>query len=365
MSNKGNKAIGVAVIGCGTIGALRAFCSSENSGVGYLGVCDLIESKARAVADKCKADEWSTDYKKIIDNPEVDAVFISTGEADHFDSAVYAAQKGKAILIEKPLVLKLDEGAELLRIAKDNNVKIFTGFTQRFRRRFLTAKEQLLSGFLQSVDSAFGKIYVTQAVAESVLSRSPFTTPSINTLTYQVDLMLWYMEGKKPVSVYAKSVSNIFKKYNNAPDATWAILNFDDGTFCTLGVSWQPPKQYPAYVCTMELELFGPNGMLSIDDSHRDYILASAKPIPAAYTPDVLMNVAFLGSAMPGDWALEKYWGPMKSETDAFIESVVTGIDHPALPTGEQGYRVLEITLAIDKSAREGKEIKLPLADNL
>lgn len=353
--------VGIAVIGCGRIGSLRAHCLAKNAAVKYLVVCDLIEEKASSLAVKCGADHYSVDFRKVIEDPRVDAVVISTGEDEHYQPLLIAARLGKTILVEKPFVIRLHEAAEVLEVAKKNKAKIFIGYTQRFRRRFLTVKEQVNSGFLERIDAAFGKIYVTRAVGEAVISRAPETTPAINTLTYQVDLMLWYLENKKLQSVYAQSVSRIFAGPHNTPDATWAILKFDDGTVCTLGVSWQLPKHYPAYVCTMELELFGPNGTLSIDDSHRDYVLASGKPIPAAYTPEVLMNVAFIGSAMPGDWALDYYWGPLKEETIAFLETAVSGTDHPALPTGEHGYRVLETTLAIDQAAREERVVTLPL----
>ena len=359
MAGQRDKAVGIAVVGCGRIGSLRAQCLSRNTAVKYLAVCDLIEEKARALAAKCGDAEVALDYRKVIEDPRVDAVIISTGEDEHYEPLLAAARLGKTILVEKPFVLRLNEAAKVLEVAGKNSAKIFIGYTQRFRRRFLTAKEQVESGFLGGIDSAFGKIYVTQAVGEAVISRAPETTPSINTLTYQVDMMLWYFEGKKVQSVYAQSVSRIFRNPQKTPDATWAILKFDDESICTLGVSWQLPKRYPAYVCTMELELFGPNGTLSIDDSHREYILASESPIPASYTPDVLMNTAFIGSAMPGDWALGHYWGPLKEETDAFMETVISGVVHPALATGDHGYRVLELTLAIDRAAREGKVVTL------
>ena len=79
--------------------------------------------------------------------------------------------------------------------AKRNNTPVCVGYTQRFRKRYLLAKQSVVAGNLGDVIMALGKIYVTRAVGEAVARRSPNTTPSINTLTYMVDLILWYMEG--------------------------------------------------------------------------------------------------------------------------------------------------------------------------
>jgi predicted dehydrogenase len=71
--------------------------------------------------------------------------------------------------------------------------------------------------------------------------------------------------------------------------------------------------------------------------------------------------VAFLGSQMPGDWALGDFYGPMREETRLFLEHVTTGRNVP-LCDGETGRAVLELTLAMEKSAKEGGSvIELPL----
>ena len=204
---------------------------------------------------------------------------------------------------------------------------------------------------------ALGKIYVTRAVGEAVAQRSPNTTPSINTLTYMVDLILWYMEGKNPVEVYARSASKVFKSYNR-DDFQWMIVTFDDGSVATLGTSWLLPHHWPAYTATMEIDLQGTGGSLNIDDSHRDVVLAPAEPIPCPYTPEHDVKVAFLGSAMPGDFALGEFFGPMKEETDSFIRHILQ-MGGVGLATAEHARRVLALTMAADKSCIEKRPIRI------
>ena len=351
------KNIGVAVIGLGGIGTLRAHSCAQIPQVGHLAICDIDPGKLDKLSETVKADIVTENYEEAINDERIQFVIVSTDEESHYGPAKLAAELGKPVLIEKPFVLNLDEADDIIATAKQNGSPAFVGYTQRFRKRYLLAKESVEAGHLGDVVMAFGKIYVTRAVGEAVARRSPNTTPSINTLTYMVDLILWYMEGKTPVEVYARSASKVFKPYNR-DDFQWMIVTFDDGSVATLGTSWLPPHHWPAYTATMEIDLQGTGGSLNIDDSHRDFVLASAEPIPCPYTPEHEVKVAFLGSAMPGDFALGEFFGPMKEETDSFIRHTLQ-MGGVGLATAEHARDVLALTMAADRSCKENKPIRI------
>lgn len=342
---------GVAVIGAGTIGTLRARLARANPHVDFLAVCDVDAERRDALASLCEADVVEADARAAIDRPEVRAVVVATSEQDHFAPTMAAIEAGKPVLVEKPFTIDEGEGAELVRAAEERGVPLRVGFTQRFRRRYQSAKQHLLDGYFGDLTTVTAKIYITRAVAEAVIRRAPTTTPSINTLNYSVDLLLWYAQGQRPVRVYAAhSRGEIFERYG-APDGTWAVVTFDGGLVANLGVSWEPPRQHPAYVASMEVELFGRDGMLGIADDHRDQLLVSTQPIPSPYPPHAEMHAALIGSAMPGDWALGRFFGPMRDETDAFLDGAASGEMPAALPDGRHGLDVLRLTRAIDASA--------------
>ena len=351
------KSIGVAVIGLGGIGTLRAHSCAQIPQVGHLAICDIDPGKLDKLSETVKADIVTENYEEAINDERIQSVIVSTDEESHYGPAKLAVELGKPVLIEKPFVLNLDEADDIIATAKQNGSPAFVGYTQRFRKRYLLAKESVEAGHLGDVVMAFGKIYVTRAVGEAVARRSPNTTPSINTLTYMVDLILWYMEGKTPVEVYARSASKVFKPYNR-DDFQWMIVTFDDGSVATLGTSWLPPHHWPAYTATMEIDLQGTGGSLNIDDSHRDVVLASAEPIPCPYTPEHEVKVAFLGSAMPGDFALGEFFGPMKEETDSFIRYTLQ-MGGVGLATAEHARDVLALTMAADRSCKENKPIRI------
>jgi myo-inositol 2-dehydrogenase / D-chiro-inositol 1-dehydrogenase len=353
--------VGVAVVGAGSIGSLRAEIAHRHPSVDFLAVCDIVEDQAQRLGDSCQADLVATAAVDIVTRDEVDAVIIASTEDSHYEPALAAIQAGKTVLIEKPFTILPDEGQKVLAAAEEYGVRVYTGFTQRFRRRYLAIKEHVLNGYIGDVSSAKATIYLAESVARAVISRANTTTPSINTMTYLFDLLTWYLDGKLPEAVYAagSSKGRISEQYG-APDSTWCVLTYPDGMVANLGVSWELPEFWPANVATMDFELFGREGTVSVRDDHRDVMLASRKPIPSPYTPDATMHVALLGSYMPGDWALGEHFGAMQEETHAFINAVGQDRQDPILATGEEGIDVLLISRAVDQSVKTGQVVHLP-----
>lgn len=355
--------VGVAVVGAGSIGTLRAEIAHRHPSVDFLAVCDIIEDRATRLADSSEADMWSTDPLEIVTRDDVDAVIVASTEDAHFEPAMAAIQAGKSILIEKPFTILPDEGHKLIAAAEEYGVSVYTGFTQRFRRRYLAIKEHVMQGYIGDMTSAKATIYLTQAVARAVISRAGTTTPSINTMTYLFDLLTWYRGGSLPATAYAagSTKGRISDDYDTL-DSTWCVLTYEDGSVANLGVSWELPEFWPAYVASMDFELFGRDGVISVKDDHRDVLMASHKAVPSPYTPGTTMNVAMLGSYMPGDWALGEHFGAMQEETHAFINTVGTGLPNPILATGDEGMDVLAISRAVDESARTGEIVSLTWA---
>ena len=77
------KEIGLAVIGCGTIGRIRAMLARDYPAVGWLGLCDLKEDLGKKLAEDTGADFFTTDCKELLKRPEVNATIIATDENLH------------------------------------------------------------------------------------------------------------------------------------------------------------------------------------------------------------------------------------------------------------------------------------------
>ncbi|MHB8566098.1 MAG: Gfo/Idh/MocA family protein [Nitrososphaerales archaeon] len=346
----------VALIGAGKIGGVRAKICSDSPYVKNLIICDKIPGKARMLSDQCKNSEYSEDYRETIERKDVDAVIVSTGESDHFDPTYLAVSLGRPTLVEKPLVLNLAEADKIVDTAAKSNTPLFVGYTQRLRRRFLLVKDSVEKGYLGRISTAFGRIETNQAVARAIIERSPEITPTLDILTYQVDMMLWFLQ-REPVRVYAQSSGFVFGK---SKDATWGIVTFDDGSIGCFGTNWINPDNYPAQVGIIDMQLVGTKGTIFLNDRHSDFLMCTSDSVPGGYLKDARMSVSHMGSTMTGDWVLNRFIGPMKYETELFLEHIVKGGQIPN-STGKDARRVLEVTLAMDMSAATGEPVDLPL----
>jgi hypothetical protein len=100
--------------------------------------------------------------------------------------------------------------------------------------------------------------------------------------------------------------------------------------------------------------------VLTIDDTHRDMVLAVSAPQSEGYAPDESRLVDFLGSYPPGDMVLGELRGPMREETDSFLNRVSLGLPTQAATAAEAHDRLM-LTKALDLSAKLKAPVKLPL----
>ena len=133
-----------------------------------------------------------------------------------------------------------------------------------------------------------------------------------------------------------------------------------DGTIYLLNISWALPVTWPGAVYSLEVGINGTHGVLTIDDTHRDMVLAVSAPQSEGYAPDESRLVDFLGSYPPGDMALGELRGPMREETDSFLTRISLGLPTQAATAAEAHDRLM-LTKALDLSARRKQPVQLPL----
>jgi predicted dehydrogenase len=355
------KQLGIAVIGAGRIGTLRARLAAKHPSVQFLAIADQDISKAKALAQICGADFYSADNNEVIARPEVTAVFVSTPEGEHAAPIKKALELGKPVLVEKPLALTLEDADDILATLQATGGKLNVGYSRRFKECYLRAKEQIIHERLGKIIGGTARVYNSRAQAFSILKRDPHATPVLDVLTYYVDLMCWFLDGtSKPVEVVARGQAGVFKAAGySADDVTWAIITFSDGAVINLGISYALPSRYPTLGQSDRLELLGLEGTMIIDDDHMDHILFSDRGIPHAYVPDHAVNMAFIGSNTAGDWACGDFWGSLGNETRSWLDSLVTG--SPTVHTTPLQARMnLETTIAIERAVASGQSVRLP-----
>ncbi len=314
-----------------------------------------------------KADFFTTDHAELVARPEVSATIIATDENNHVEPTLAAAECGRALFIEKPLATDARESLRVLEMIRDSGVDAVVGYTQRFRRRFLSVKEKLQTGQIGDVTAVVTRAFMNRMVPIATVRRTAQRqnlTPMVVSGTHSLDMSLWLMEGREPVSVYASSSDKVLSEYGTK-DATFGVFTMDDGTIWSMNISWALPVVWPGAVYGLEIGIVGTKGVIDIEDTHRDVVLASEIPQGAGYSPEGFeptfqRHVDFLTSYPPGDLYDGQLWGPMREETNAWFARLSTGLKTPHA-TAADGHRNLILTMAMDLSAKRGEVVKLPV----
>ncbi|MGH6905506.1 MAG: Gfo/Idh/MocA family protein, partial [Geminicoccaceae bacterium] len=194
--------IGLAIVGCGTIGRIRAELARDYPGVGWLGLCDIKADLGQRLKADTGADFLTESFAELLARPEVTAAIIATDENHHAAPALAAIERGLDLFIEKPLATDARQSQQILDAIEAAGIDAVVGYTQRFRRRFLAVKERLVSGQIGAVTAVVTRAFMNRMVPLATLRRTNdrrHLTPMVVSGTHSLDMSLWLMEGKTPV----------------------------------------------------------------------------------------------------------------------------------------------------------------------
>jgi predicted dehydrogenase len=364
MAKKNAKRIGLAIVGAGRVGLFRGEVAARHPQVDFIGLAEIKPDRAKLVGEKIGADFVTADYRELFARPEITAAIIATDEHLHVGPVLAAAERGLALLIEKPLATELAESERVLKAIQKSGVDAVVGYTQRFRRRWLAAKEKVRTGQLGDVTLVTSRAFMNRLVAIDNYQRTndPATiSPMVISGTHALDIVMWMMEAKRPVEIYARSIDKALGPLCHGIDATAGVITFGDGSIYHASISWALPVVWPAAVYSLDVGIVGTEGVLTIDDTHRDIVLATTAAQGEGYLPDAARRVDFLGSYPPGDIALGELRGPMREETEAWLNRVSMGLSTQHATAAEAHDRLM-LTKAFDLSARLKQAIALPIS---
>lgn len=139
-------------IGCGEVVETKsgpAFSEVEGSSV--VAVMCRTEQRARTYAVKHGISHWYTDAQELIDDPDVNAVYIATPPSSHATYAIMAMKAGKPVYVEKPLAASYEDCARINRISEQTGVPCFVAYYRRYLPYFQRVKEIVESGCIGKI----------------------------------------------------------------------------------------------------------------------------------------------------------------------------------------------------------------------
>jgi len=136
----------VGIVGFGRIGRIHFNQVMRLKDVEVIAVADSFADKMADVFAEYGVDNYSSDFQTIIDNPEIDTVFVCSPTDTHAEVAIAAAKAGKDIFCEKPIDFDVKRVEEVLAEVKKAGVSFQVGFNRRFDPNFAKAKKAILDG---------------------------------------------------------------------------------------------------------------------------------------------------------------------------------------------------------------------------
>src|SRR5215213_5439271 len=212
-----------AVIGVGSLGRhhARNYAELAKEGKGeFVGVCDVNDETARAVAEKngCR---YFTDWRALLD--KTDAVSIVTPTETHAEIACAFLEKGVHVLVEKPIARSLEETDKMISAAQKTGAKLMVGHLERFNPAMVALRP-----------------HVTQPLYFEIHRVSPFPNRSLDVdvvldvMIHDLDAIQWLVGENVPVSeIRAVGIPVISDKV----DAANARIEFENGAVANITAS--------------------------------------------------------------------------------------------------------------------------------
>lgn len=344
------RSLGVAIVGAGEIGALRAAAVAQCPGLRLTRVADVRLESAERLARRYGATALS-DAEAVVRDPGVDLVLICTPPDAHAAPALAALGSGKHVLCEKPLAHRLEDAEHLCETAEAAGLLLRTGFNHRFFPAMAWARRTIDEGKIGDVVSVrasaghpggreFGHPWVVDA---TVTGGGSLVDNGIHIL----DLTRFFLGEVSTAKGY---VANHVWSFPAAEDNGFALFRAPSGGIAQVHASWTEWRGY-----RFAVECVGTRGF-----------------VRASYPPMLAVRVTLREQGRAGKryelfpWLqiqerLHSWrWTIVRSfvaELRALVADLETGRTSTA--TGRDGLRALQMAHAVYRSSREGVEVSI------
>jgi len=348
--------IGFAVVGCGVIGPWHAKAIQLAPRCELIALCDIEIAKAQALAAEYGTVPCYSDHRTMLRNePDIDVVCACVPSGLHWRIAVDAANACRHVLSEKPLDVTLAHMDRMIETCRRRKVKLGCIFQRRTKAITKAARRLVQGGKLGRLVLAdcYQKYYRSPAYYKSAGWRGTWELDGGGALMNQgvhgIDQLLYIMGDVEAVTAHAAPLIRDIP----VEDTAVAILRFKNGAF---GVIEGTTSVTPGMSCRTEIH--GENGTLVFDDAGLlKYALAKEKAGIAQDAKLVIKESGPSKSTASDPKALSVH-GHMVQIAD-MAQAILKDRD-PMVP-GEEARKAVELILAIYRSARTGKAVKLPL----
>lgn len=233
MELRPNETFRLGLIGCGAISSkhLEALCHLAHARL--VAVADTDEMRARQLAMKAAGESLVatySDYRAMLDRPDVDGVIIATPSGLHARMALDAMDAGKHVLVEKPLALKLEDADLMIRKSDETKRTLAVVHHNRFNQATQLLKKTIDSGTMGRL--IWGSASVRWFRPQSYYSDSGWRGTVamdggvlFNQAIHHIDLLLWFMGDVESFAGFRATLGHDME----AEDTAVVSLRFQSG----------------------------------------------------------------------------------------------------------------------------------------
>lgn len=259
------KPIRWGIIGVGRFGAIHARAIQSLPGSQLVALANRNPERLALAQAEFEIAGCHTDYRELLEDPDIDIVSITTHWQDHHGIALAALAAGKHVFLEKPMASTSAECLELVTAAESSPGFFMVGHICRFDPRVTLAKDALDAGRIGKIVSMHARRNLPKAPGHIRLDK---ISPLIGDGIHDIDLMLWFT-GEQPTEVYGRNVKISHHTY---PDLGWAMLHFGENAIGVVETVWCLPENVSTTI-DARFEIIGTEGTLSIDAANTGLIL--------------------------------------------------------------------------------------------
>lgn len=229
--------IKAAIIGLGKMGLSHCAIINAHPDFNLVAVCDM-SSLVLEVMNKYAHIKTYSDYAKMIDENDLDCLFVATPTKFHADMVLYALQRNLHIFCEKPFSLTLQQGKKMIDLANQNKLTNQVGYHNRFIGTFNYFRQLIDSGIIGDIyhfiGEAYGPVVVNKKgstwrseAAEGGGCLFDYSSHVINLIEFILGKIVT-VDGTQLKKIYSRQVE----------DAVYSSLSLESGISGYLSVNW-------------------------------------------------------------------------------------------------------------------------------
>lgn len=342
------------VIGAGGIADRRTIPGMMGAkNMTLIAVMDISkEATDRVAAQYGVAKKYYT-VEDLLNDGDVDAVYIATPAYLHHDQAMAAANAGKHLLLEKPLALTSKDGEEIVATCRECGVKLTEGYMMKFHALHKRAKEIVEEGLLGNLVMGRAQLSCWYPDIPGAWRQDPARGGGgalIDMATHCYDLLRLYMG--RIMEVFAFTDTQTFRY--PVEDSSTTLLRFESGAHGVVDCFFNVPDA----AGQDRLELYGNKGSVlaegTIGQTGGGRMVAYLSSDAKAYDPQ--QSKTSLDVKVQEIAAKEV--NPYTAEVEYLSDCILKDVE-PTMNTGEEGLEIVRIVEAAYESGQTGKVVAL------